>query len=260
MTIRFAAGPIMHGPRRAVVREIFADALGAAAGEFVEVVALPDYDALGEAVGSGAVDFAWLPPAVYVSQESRGISLLLACARVAGAQYRACLFVRQDSSLREAKDLWGARVAWVHQNSAAGYLFPRMELRIQGLKPDEVFAEQKLLGSHGAVVQAVALAESDVGATYLTVDARGRPVRWGWEAEVDLDRMRSILMTEPIPSDVICASPGIARERQDAMSKALMAMHDVAQGSRALMAFFGAQRLEPTLPSHYDGVRAAFHK
>jgi phosphate/phosphite/phosphonate ABC transporter binding protein len=260
MTIRFGAGPIMNGPRRSVVRETFADALGAAAGEFVEVVALPDYAALGEAVGSGAVDFAWLPPAVYVAQEVRGIGLLLACARVAGAQYRACLFVREDSSLHAPKDLWGSRVSWVHESSAAGYLFPRMELRIQGLKPDELFIEQKFPGSHGGVVQSVALGEADVGATYLTVDAQGRPVRWGWEAEVDMGAMRSVLMTEPIPSDVICSKPGATKEAQEAMSKALMAMHDVAEGSRALMAFFGAQRLEPTLPSHYDSVRAAHQK
>jgi len=258
MSIRFGAGPIMHGSGRSVVRESFAEALGAALGEDVTIEALVDYDALGEALGDGSLDFAWLPPAVYVVQESRGAALLLACARVAGAAYGGTLFVRADSPIHVSKDLWGARVAWVHERSAAGYLFPRMELRIQGLNPDELFGEQRVLGSHGAVVNAVALGEVDVGATYVTLDSEGQPVRRGWQSDVDADAMRSILMTESIPSDVICAGPGVPKDEQDAMSTALMALHDEPAGRRALVAFFGAQRLEPTLPSHYDAIRAAF--
>jgi len=250
----------MHGPGRAVVRESFSEALGAAIGDFVEVSSLPDYDALAEAMGSGSVDFAWLPPAVYVSQESRGVALLLACGRVSGTEYRGTLFVRQDSALKQPSDLAGARVAWVDTKSSAGCLFPRMALRLRGMKPDDLFAEQKFLGSHSAVVQAVALGDADVGATYLTTDAEGRPTRQGWQAELPAEAMRSILVSEPIPADVVCAGPKVTKQQKDAMATALMALHDHAEGRRALMAFFGAQRLEPSLPSHYDSVRAAYGK
>lgn len=248
----------MAGDGRAVVRESFAEALGGVLGDPVEIVALADYDALGDALVRGDVDFAWLPPAVYVAIESSGVELLLACARVAGASYRAALFARADSSIRAPTDLWGTRVAWVHERSAAGYLFPRMELKIQGLKPDEVFDEQHVLGSHGAVVRAVALGEADVGATYVTIDAGGRPVRRGWESEVASDAMRAVLLTEPIPSDVVCAAAGVDKGRRAALTDALMALHDTAAGRRALASFFGAERLEATLPSHYDAIRAAY--
>lgn len=257
VTIRFGAGPIMHGSGRTVVRETFAATLGAAIGDFVEILALPDYDALAEAIGSGALDFAWLPPAVYVSQEARGVSLLLACGRVAGTEYRGALFVPQASPLKQVSDLAGARVAWVDARSSAGCLFPRVALKLRGLNPDLLFSEQKILGSHGAVVRAVALGEVDVGATYITTDLDRRPTRRGWDVELAPEAMRLMLVTEPIPSDVICAGPKATKEQMGAMSSALMGLHDDSEGRRALMAFFGALRLEPSLPSHYEGVRAA---
>ena len=58
-------------------------------------------------------------------------------------------------------------VGWVDPDSCGGYLFPRAALAERGFDPKKHFKEEKLLGSHGAVVRAVESGDIDCGATYL---------------------------------------------------------------------------------------------
>jgi phosphonate transport system substrate-binding protein len=163
--------------------------------------------------------------------------------RASEKTYRAVLFVRADSPRRVPADLAGARAAWVDPDSCSGYLFPRIALsEDHGLDPATLFSEEKMLGSHAAVIAAVTKRQADCGATF----ASGVP-----------DDMRWIVTSAPIPSDAVCASPSMDRARRDALGSALADLHRSADGAITLRDLFDVARLEPALPRHYDLVRRA---
>jgi len=241
--LRFGVGPIAEGESRAKIRAHAESALARAAGSHAILVVTHTYKDLEEKLESGEVDLAWLPPALCVRAIERGATLLLGCVRASQKTYRAALFVRSDSPRKTPADLAGARAAWVDPDSCSGYLFPRVALSEEhGLDPATLFSEEKMLGSHAAVIAAVAKKQADCGATF----ASGVP-----------DDMRWIVTSAPIPSDGVCASPKMERTRRDALGAALAELHRWTDGALMLRDLFDVARLEPALPRHYDLVRKA---
>ena len=241
--LRFGVGPIASGEDRAKIRAHAESALARAAGSHAILVVTQSYTDLEDKLARGDIDLAWLPPALCVRAIEHGATLLLGCVRASAKTYRAVLFVRADSPRRAPADLAGARAAWVDPDSCSGYLFPRIALsEDHGLDPAKLFSEEKMLGSHAAVIAAVAKGQADCGATF----ASGVP-----------EGMRWIVTSAPIPSDAVCASPSMDRARRDALGTALAELHRSADGALVLHDLFDVARLEPALPRHYDLVRRA---
>lgn len=203
--------------------DAFCLALAAATGLDVTGIGLWHYHRLLEAMETGDVDIAWLPPilAAQAAQDGRAIPLAVP-VRGAVSSYSTALFVRESSPVRSPADLNGARAAWVDRQSVSGYLLIRAHLRALGTAPERVFVSDRFLGSHEAVVRAVLDDNADVGATFIHLDERPgrsnpRILRAGWgDATV-----RVIAQAGPIPSDVVAASarlgPTEARLVQDAL-------------------------------------------
>ena len=243
LLLRFGVGPIAAGAARAKIRAHAESALARAAGSHAILVVTESYKDLENKLQRGEVDLAWLPPALCVRAIDHGATLLLGCVRASAKTYQAALFVRADSARRAPGDLTGARVAWVDPESCSGYLFPRIALSEDyGLDPATLWAEEKMLGTHAAVIEAVTKGKADCGATF----AAGVP-----------DDMRWILTSAPIPSDGLCASPSMDRGRRDELGAALAEVHRGADGALMLRDLFDVARLEPALPRHYDLVRRA---
>ena len=241
--LRFGVGPIAAGDDRAKIRAHAESALARAAGSHAMLIVTQTYKELEEKLARGELDLAWLPPALCVRAIERGATLLLGCVRASEKTYRAVLFVRADSTRRTPADLAGACAAWVDPDSCSGYLFPRIALSEDyALDPATLFAEEKMLGSHAAVIAAVLEREADCGATF----ASGVPEDTRW-----------ILTSAPIPSDAVCASAAMDRARRDALGIALADLHRSPDGALVLRDLFDVARLEPALPRHYDLVRRA---
>jgi phosphonate transport system substrate-binding protein len=241
--LRFGVGPAAAGTERAKVRAHAESALARAAGSQALLIVTESYAELAQKLESGEVDLAWLPPALCVRAIERGATLLLGCVRASSKVYHGALFVRTDSPRRVPPDLRGARAAWVDRDSCSGYLFPRIALSDDyALDPATLFSDEKMLGSHDAVIAAVASGESDCGATF----ASHVPAA-----------MRTILTSAPIPSDAVCASPSMDRGRREALGAALAELHRWTDGAIMLHDLFEVARLEPALPRHYDLVRRA---
>jgi phosphonate transport system substrate-binding protein len=255
----FGMGPVALSQARAAARSEFAARLGDALGAEVDVSAAQSYAELGAMVERGEVHFAWLPPALCVRMIDAGhASLLASSVRGHGARFRGVLFTLDASPIRAIEDARGRSVAWVDEDSCAGYLFPRLALRDRALGPDAFFGKQHLAGSHNAVVRAVALGRADVGATFLDetpgAGAEGRP---GWTLEVDARLMRTLLVTDPIPADTICAAGHVDAVTCARATAALTRLHEEERGRRAIGTLFGAHRFERVDVAEYDVVRRA---
>jgi phosphonate transport system substrate-binding protein len=208
---------------RAILRARLA-ALAEALSQACETPTVPadfdDYPSLTEAMYAGKVDVAWLPPLVAMRAAGGGRALPIALPVRRGiSSFHSALYSLAGSSILRPPDLSGARVAWVDRQSASGYLVVRAALRAQGVDLAHAFREEKFLGSHDAVAQAVSTGEVDVGATYLHHDARGSGVwRAGWGAlEVNV-----VARVGPIPNDVIAAGVHVDVARIKAVRQALL--------------------------------------
>lgn len=255
-TLTFAMGPVQLDDDGEDVRRRFAIRLSQALHRPVRAVAAPSYAEVSELVASGDAHLAWLPPAVFVRLEQRTrVRLLAAIDRAHGEGYRGVLFVPSSSSVKEPEDLRGARVAWVDPDSCAGHLFPLASLRARGLASEELFSQQRFLGSHGSVVHAVMRGEADAGATFAHVKADGALMLAGWYPYAGVAGMRAVLVTDAIPADVICASTRIDEDSLDDLREALLTLHE--DGEELLDDLFGAERLVGARTIDYDAVRVA---
>lgn len=260
--IVFATGPVHLDEDGDDLRADLGAALGELLGVHLEVRAERSYSALRDRVLAREVALAWLPPALFVrAHEAGALGAVLRAERFAGARYQGALFVREESAVRSAPQLRGARVAWVDRDSCAGYLFPRLALRAAGMDPDGCFASESFLESHSRVVRAVAAGACDAGATYVQLADPAAPEKGlalaGWAAFTVVSSLRAVVVSGSIPSDAVCIGAAIPDEVRAKWSAALARAHTHASASRLLRQMLGADRLAPGAPSDYAPVREA---
>lgn len=253
----FGSGPIALAETRRKHRRAFARLLTDLLGVEVVLVVASTYEELSSLVGRGEAQLVWLPPALFVRALDGGlVTLLLNGVRAQGSRFRGALYVRADATWRDEVELQGATVAWVDRDSCSGYLFPRLALSDRGIDPDMHFGPQLVLGSHDAVARAVAAGRADVGATFVDCFASGveRP---GWSFEVEEDVMRTVLSSDPIPADTICAAPSMPPPLRARLDAALRCMHETPEGAAVLAGLFSVDRFDTADPADYAPVRRA---
>lgn len=175
-------------------------------------------EALVSAYRSGIVNLLWSSPTLALTApELRDAVPVVSAVRQGVAHYHGVLFVRSDAPIRSPLELRGARAAWVAPTSAAGYIFAQVTLAGHGIDPDGLYGEERFLGSHGAVVQAVLDGDADVGATFAVFedgDASKPMIRAGFLDVPGGREVRVVLSTPPIPADLVLAHPALS-ERLD---------------------------------------------
>lgn len=233
---------------------LFADALAARIGRKVTVTITPDYERLLDGLLVGGISFAWMPPLLHVRAALKGAPLAAVSQRNGALAYRAALLVRADSHRTTVRSLRGARAAWADPYSASGYLFPQLHLLAAGVDPRYDLASERHHGSAAAACRAVADAEADVCAHYIS-DAAGAAREDDWKlARLELLRslgervaaeLRVLDVTDPIPPDGMVLAPPLDGRLQATLRDALLSLADDAAGARALHLLAQADRLMP---------------
>ena len=260
MTLTFAIGPVHLDAEGEDLRRRVAMRLVDRLHTSVQVMAASSYDEVAGLLADGGAHFAWMPPAVFVrAEEAGGLRLLAQVERSGGDGYRGVLFVRPDAGISTPGDLEGKRIAWVDPSSCAGHLFVRLALKEAGLAPGELFGEQSFVGSHHSVVQQVVSGKADAGATHAQTLDGETLLFTGWHPFVGPDGMAPLLISAPIPSDVICASTELDPDLLDELREALLSLHEDDDGE-LLEEFFGGARLVGASSASYDPVRIAMQE
>jgi len=258
--VAFGMGPAALGSSAEPLRERFAQLGGAALGAEVHVIPAATYKRLVQRMREGTVQVAWLPPAVSILvSESLSARRVVASERSAERHFHGALFTRAGSGYVRAEDMRDVSVAWVDAASCSGYLFPRFALVERGLHPNRCFSTEVVLGSHAAVAHAVVAGEIDVGATYVNLDARGETAGAGWTDLGYEGKVRTLLTTRSIPSDVVCAIRQVPMELERDLAEALQALHEQEEGAEVLAGLLHAERFGPVRERDYEVVRSALN-
>lgn len=222
-----------------------------------------DYTGLVEAMRSGQVQLAWLPPLSFVQAERvADAEVLMKATHLNRDFFYGSIVVRADKNIKTLDDLKGKSIAWVDPASASGHLFPKAALiEKTKMSPDAFFKRQVFAGSHDAVVLAVANGTVDAGATF-TNNKEGTSSAWtqyqkGATKPVDF---RILLLSAPIPTETMAVKKSFHEKHADVVKKiteTFAQMHKDPEGKKILMDLYKMDSAIPAKSSDYDSVRKA---
>ncbi len=229
--------------------DAFCEALSGALGLVVTGRRYRHYQELLDEMHAGELDLAWLPPVVALKATARGRTIPIALPVRAGASsFHGALFCRPDYPAKNAKELSGARVAWVDRQSAGGYLVIRAALKAEGVDLTRAFAHEAFLGSHDAVVHAVLAGAVDVGATFAYLDLKRSVTRAAWGNAA----VKVLALAGPIPADVVAATIRMPVAMIRKVQAALCSGGDAL--TKAGLDLFSAEAFVPSKPEHLDAL------
>jgi phosphonate transport system substrate-binding protein len=220
----------------------------------------PDYETLAERVQSGVIDIAWLPPIVFLRAWDSATAVV-ALKRgpqnaTHGFGFETALVVRHDSNVSTVEGLRGCRAAWVDAWSAAGYVLPRLRLRLGGVDPTTLFKEEHFYGTHTAAIRAVLDDEADVAATYTRTNEAGEPIDGPW-TEIEGAKVRVLMTFGEIPPDVIAVTNAVPEEMRAKLATALESIANDPEKSALAKRIFGSSSFGPVSLEAYEGLRTA---
>jgi phosphate/phosphite/phosphonate ABC transporter binding protein len=234
----------------------FAERLSEIAGLDIGVTPLPSYDELTQRLNRGEVDIAWLPPIPLVAlvRNERAVPIV-SLHRDQLVHFRCALIVAAGSPIKAIADLRGKRPAWVDHHSAGGYVLARIELEAHGIGPRELGA-QRFVGSHDAVVRAVAAGDVDFGATFARI-ARSGEVTGPWTKIPGLASSVAVIATfGEVPPDALAVRRDMDASVRARVTKAIEQMTQMAPDRAIVAEAFGADSFHAPEDSMYEALRA----
>lgn len=220
-------------------------------GVRVEAFTAVNYVAVVEGLGSGQVDFGFIPPFSYVLANSESeAQVVLTALGSSGLPYYMSQFVaRNDSGISSLDDLAGKRIAFVDPSSTSGYLFPAAHLVGLGYDIDADF-EIVFAGGHDKSLQAII--NGDVDAAVMFVDARER---YAADFPTAMDVTRVIGYTEEIPNISVTVAGSMEVKTAAKITAALLKIAEDPQGAKMLKDLFNMHGFIPASDSDYDVIR-----
>lgn len=228
-----------------------ADILTKAIGTKVKAFTAANYVGVVEALGSGQVDFAIIPPFAYVlAHKENGAEVLLTALNKKGQKsYRSEILVRADSDIKDVKDIKGKRVAFVDPSSSSGYIYPAAFLKLAGLDLDtdikSIFA-----GGHDAAVQSLLTGDVDVACTY-----EGARLKLEKDYPDIMQKTRVLTYTEPIPYIAVVVRKDLPQATKDAIKNGVMKSLNEGEGKELTAKLFNLYGFAEATDKDYDPIR-----
>jgi phosphonate transport system substrate-binding protein len=211
-----------------------------------------DHAAAVEALRNGDADISFMGalPFVLAEAEIGAVPLLSEVYRDAPS-YTGRIFVRRDSGIETLADLRGRDIAFADPISESGYLYPLAEFVQAGLiegprAADEFFGRVFFAGGYQQAMQAMAEGLVDAAGASQYADLLLTPAQ---QAEIAW-----IAESEPIPSHLVIARPGLDAELQARFVDTMMRLN-APENRDKLRYLYGPDGYVRADPAAYDGVR-----
>lgn len=220
-------------------------------GVTVEAFTATNYVGVVEGLGSGQVDFGFIPPFAYVlanGESDARVALTVLNAR-GESSYRSQFIVGEDSDIENFEDLYGKTVAFVDPSSTSGYLFPGAHLYEQGIDIEQDIT-YLYSGGHDQSLQL--LLSGDVDAAVTFVDARER---YQEDFPDALEKTRILGYTDDIPNISVTISDSMDSDTEEKLQKALIDIVDREEGAALMAELFNIHGFVLAEDQDYDIIR-----
>ena len=217
----------------------------------VEGFTATNYVGVVEGLGSGQVDFGFIPPFAYVlaNSESNAQVILTAINKSGEARYRSQFLVRKDNEIKSFADVRDHIVAFVDPSSTSGYLFPGAYLITEGIDIEKDI-EYVYSGGHDKSLQLLLNGDVDVATTF--VDARER---YAEDFPTAMDETELLGYTDYIPNISVTLRGDMDAELQEKIKNALLKIQASEEGKALLIELFNMYGFEEATDADYDVIR-----
>jgi len=213
-----------------------------------------DYEAMIKGMEKKAYDLVLLGPKSYIEGNERaGYYAILKPIRHGEATYRSLIIVRKDSGINTLSDLKGKSFCFTDEESASGYLYPRVFLLKKGIDSARDFSRVFFTGTHDGVVLNVYHKNFSAGACF--DDARKLAFR---EEPEKIEELKVLARTPPISNEPFAVRPDLDRKLVEKIAKAFLKLGQSLEGRKILEALYPESGLEgyaEAKDSDYDSVR-----
>lgn len=220
-------------------------------GITVEAFTATNYVGVVEGLGSGQVDFGFIPPFAYVlanAESDARVALTVLNAR-GESSYRSQFLVSEKSDIESFEDLYGKTLAFVDPSSTSGYLFPGAHLYDQGIDIEEDIT-YLYSGGHDQSLQL--LLSGDVDAAVTFVDARER---YKEDFPDALEKTRVLGYTRDIPNISVTISDSMDGEKEEKLQEALIEIAATEEGAELLAELFNIHGFVIAEDQDYNIIR-----
>jgi len=244
----------MSAPQ-AVLAEICELASESTGEKFVPQFAA-SYRDLSTTLGSGKTGLAWMPPIPAIELEDTGAAFVLALpARKGQATYHSALISRKGAA-KTIEDCKGKSIVWVDQESASGYVIPRLYLASLGIDPGTFFSKEIFAKTHMGVVDAVIAGRADVGATYCNFEPGSKNLANAAWTDFDGNNARAIDMigsTGAIPNDAIVGTSKLPLPLRASITRFLL--EPTPRGKQLFDHLLRATEFRVSRPGHFEPLK-----
>ncbi|MDO5733345.1 MAG: phosphate/phosphite/phosphonate ABC transporter substrate-binding protein [Eubacteriales bacterium] len=220
-------------------------------GQPVKAFTASSYVAVVEALGSGQVDFALIPPLAYVlaHQENGAEVILKALNKKGKSSYRSEILVRKDSGIEDVKDLKGKIIAFVDPSSSSGYVYPAAFLKQKGFDIDKDF-DSNFTGGHDKALQSLLLEDADAACVY--DDAR---LKLKEEFPQIMDETEVLAYTEDIPFIALAVRKDLDPKIIAKLKKTFLKDFSSGEGKELIADLFNLHGFTEAEDEDYDAIR-----
>lgn len=227
----------------------------------VEVSVSTNYNTIVEAMKSKKVDIGFLPPTAYVlAHDQKAADVLLQAQRYGVNDdgtptdelvdfYKSQFIVKKDSGIDSLKDMKGKKIAMQDVTSTAGYVFPAVELKGEGIDPLKDMEVTTVKGHDQAVIS---LLNDDVDVAVTFQDARN--IVKGDQPDVFKDT-KIVKFTENIPNDTIAARSDMTDEWKDKVTEAFVNIGKDKEGQKIIRDVYSHEGYVKSDDSKFDIIR-----
>ncbi len=151
------------------------------------------------------------------------------------------VFVRNDSGIKDVKDMKGKRMAFVDRATVSGYLFAISFLREHGIKDiDRFFKEYYFTGSNDSAVYSVLDNRADIG----TAESKVYYRMIGKDPSIKSE-LTIIARSSPFPGTILCLRGDMPERIKERIGEILFGM-EKDSGGREVLKKYGALRFVAT--------------
>ncbi|MFH1876074.1 MAG: phosphate/phosphite/phosphonate ABC transporter substrate-binding protein [Candidatus Omnitrophota bacterium] len=167
--------------------------------------------------------------------------------------YRGLVVVKKVSAIENLADMKGKRLVLVHRATYAGYLYPLVYFKRQGIDNlEEYFSKAMFVGGHDKALFALLKGDADVAIIKDLVYKRIV------KENPDLEKQLIILsVSAPVPSNALCVSRDFPPDLKSMITVALLELDKDKEGKPVLEALGGATRFIATDDSEYFNLYEA---
>lgn len=229
----------------------------------VQIVVSTNDDTMIEAMGSGKVDCAFLPPEGYVlAHQKYGVKVLLQSTRYAYKEpddqlthhlvkdFHAQILVRKGSGIKNLKDLRGKKIAVQSSTSTAGWIWPVVSLYRHGINIYKDNIQTVQVKGHDQGVMAVYNGSAD--ACFVFQGARNIVKK---DAPDVMKKVVPLYTTPGIPNDTVSVRGNMSPAFQKKLINAFQTVAKSKKGHQIIQEVYQQQGYVKSKNSNFNKVR-----